>query len=850
VGAKDWAAGVFAQALEAIDRIETDWELVQTVGTIIETAIRLGIHQERLIMVTGVIEVCGKRKKPGDRAKALAMLASALERVGEKTPAQKLLAQATEALNESREPSTISAASASIAEALAQLGEYDHALQMADGISGALDQAEAFGAIAASFVLAGQHERAMQMVGHLKMASCYRAIPHVMVVRALMQSGNIVGALLGLDDICDDHWQTWAIEAIASRDNEAAIQMYEVFHGTCPTIHAVVFTPETLQGALSAANVMKNHRNRFQVLSAIVRSLEKNQQQHDALEVRRRTVLACVGVLEASQRLDVNACACEAATHVCAALVDTKLYGEAQSAAATIQSSMERANVLLSIAMAAAADGDIVRTLGAAEQAVQVTCELSQPCDRIRLLCAVGNVMVTIKQIERAMQFLNHAIEEAGQLPSEDRPYRTLEAPNIDQSESFGIIAVTLAKVSDLQQALTMTNKVPNASHQVEVMESIIKVLIAGGNYEAAGEVVLRMQQTCGPSAPGKAWSAAVHARAGQANRASQLFGEALLFAQKKPAAPPWTIMRSLVAVTEALIEAGEFADRTAFLGSLIDLAARIRHYPSRGKALIKIVNAVQVAEKAEARVGLLLHALDAAATIKEDHWQAEVLTAIAMALSGVTDSAEFAPGMRRLVELAQGMAKACCQVEPLASAAATLAQTGHLLLANRLFEVAITISEKMEEELDRQQAIATIAAQIAHGDDPEQLRSLFTCLLKIALSIQDLGKRSNSLGVVLRASLKGEVRLTAQLLGHLESVALPEEVLGWIAPFSKTVSQAGETGIPLLRKAMLLSAQHLSLTLLLAAGTVAAHIRSGKTHRAKEIVRQCPQLGLAGILD
>ena len=848
VGQEEWAVTVFGHALEAMDRIETDSEIVQMLGTVIEPAIRVAQDQERLAMATRVIEVCGKLKEPGERAKGLAMVASALARIDEKKWAQELLAQATAALKESREPGTMSAASASIAALLAQLGDHDSALQMADGIPGALDQAEAFGAIAASFVLAGQQERAMQVAGRSKVGS-YAAIPHVMFVAALMETGRVDKALLELANISDNHDRAYLVNAITSRADRATVGMYEGCRWRCPTINATSLAAVTLPELLRGASQIKQPREKFQVLAAIARCLQKSQQNHAQSEVLKEAVSACIDVLEASQQLDVNAYACEAINQVCAALVDTKRYGEAQSVAAVIQNPLERANMLLSLATAAAADGDVVRTLGAAEQADRVTNQLLQPCERIRLFCTAGSVMITIKETERAMQFLNHAIEEAGKLPSEDQPYGTLQAPNIDQSESFGIIAVTLAKAGDGQRAMSIADRIPNTSHREAVMESMIKVLIADGNYEAAGEVVLRMQQSCGPSAPGKAWSAAVHARAGQANLASQLFSEALLFAQKKPAAPPWTIMRSLVAVTEALVEAGEFGNRAAFLGTLMNLAAQIRHYPSRGEALIKIVQSLQVVDTLEARMGLFLQALDAAATIKEDHWQTQVLTAIARALTGVAHSAEFALGMRRLVELAQGIAKARCQVEPLASAAATLAQTGHLPWANRLFEVAITISEKIEDQLDRQQAIATTAAQIAHGDDPEQLRSNFNRLLNLALSIQDFGRRSNSLRVVLQASFKAEARLTAQLLDDLESLALPTESLGWIVGFSRAVSQTGEIGLPLIRKATILSARRLDLTLSLATGMVAAYTRSDRRHRAKEIVRQCPQLGLAEIL-
>lgn len=848
-GDVDGAEKVFGLAITAMERIKRDYDFRETVVAMSDLVINAGPEGTLRRRASQVIDACRKMQEPGCQAEALAVLAATLAQSNHPEWAADLLDEAQGALSKSRHPAIVSSASLAVVRALSRLGRHGAALQAAEHIEGTLDKAEALGVVAACLVRSGQPARAVELVRHLNMASYYQAIPHVRIVAALMEAGNTIGALLELDSISDCHSRSHAVSAIASRASQATFEMYEGFHSTCPAIQAVAFTPETLPGVLNTVGAMKDPRHRFQLLAAMARSLETKEQTVAATGVLRRTVSACLDALHASQQPDTQATRYQDLIQVCAALVDSKQYEAAQNATSLIQDSLQRADELLAIASAASVDGEVSRTINATEAAIRAGDEVSSRCKRVRLFCAAAESLFRAAKPARALHVLEHAIGAADQLPGEGQPFRTIEAPNIDQSECFGLLAVTFAGAGRFQQAMAQADKVPNPSHRVDVMESIIKVLIAGGDFRAAGEAAARMQQLPDARVRGTAWLAAARAHEGHVDQGFQLFSDALRLTEEKPASPPMTLKESVLAITEALAQAGEFADRAIVLAKLMQIAAEIRHYPSRGEALIKIIQSLRIVDGPKVRIGLLFQALEAVTAVRQTRWQAKVLFAIAKALAGVEHSAEFEQAIHRLVELAQGITETRCRVAPLASTAQTLAQTGHLPWAGRLFEAATAISEELNADLDREEAIATIASQMADGGDPEPLHCFSNRLLKLALSIQDLGRRSNSLAVVLRASLKGGIRLTEQLLDSIESVALSEESLGWIVAFSIGVSQTGETGLPLLRKATILSAQRPDLTLLLGTGMVAAYIRSGKTHRAKEIVRKCPQLRLTEIL-
>jgi tetratricopeptide (TPR) repeat protein len=609
----------------------------------------------------------------------------------------------------------------SLANKLAQVGNYEQARIVAQSIDSHAGQERALASLATTLIQVEDYEQARivtQTIADLNSQAndwgAFRWDSLKELTLSFAKAGAYRQAQEVAQSIPDAHHQTNILSKLA----EQLIQMgaYEQAQEAAQRIPNAYQQADAL--CKLAARLTQNGDSRAPAVLGLV--LESAQSLPDGYSkssvlINLTEQLAQIGDSRAPAALNL---ALDAAQSIADTDYRTRALGDL--AKQLMQVADSRAPAVLNLALDAAQnlpDGYwknsalsdlswLLAQMGDPQQAQVVAQSIPDADYRARALSKLAAQLVQVAD-SRAPAVLNLALDAAQNLPD--------GWPKSEKSSTLSSIAEQLVQVGDYQQALEVTQSISNVRSQTGALIKLVEQLVQVGDYQQAQAVAQSIREATD--------------RVSTLSKLAEQIAQSGDYQQAQEVAQSisdegWQ-SSALSKVVRCLIQAGDYQQAQA-------VAQSIRNTSSRVSALSDL--AAQFAQMGDSRVSALLSlALEAAQTISDDvYWKSEALINISGQFAQLGD-------YQQAQAVAKSISDADYRVRALGKLAAQLAQMGDYQQALSLLNIALNAVESINNNRNKSSALSNLAKQFAQLGAYQQAR-------EVAQSISDEYSKSSTL--------------------------------------------------------------------------------------------------------
>lgn len=680
-----------------------------------------------------------------------------------------------------------------IAQALAQLGDGEFALAVAETIENRQDETEALKVVVAALAQAGDGAGLIRALAAAETMKEYKAQAVGEVVQALARVGDkaqLDRALAAVETISLDWIKVTALGAVAQRLAEMCDRA---------GLDRALTAAETIKGDEYSAkgNIwILGAKYKASVLAAVAQALA---QVGDRAGLVR--TLAAVETIQCRSQRD-KAPALVAVAQALAQLGDRE---SALAAAEKIENDEDKALALKAVMQALIQTGDAEALLAAVQRSVEIVESINEPVYKAQALAAVMNALAHVENDDAILAMVQKA------------PL-TVETTAAEQAKAHALSAVAqaLATAGDAKAALIAAHAINDDNHKDEALGAVIRALTQTRDLQT-GLSVLEEMKDKGLKARALGAMSQALARMGDKSGLDRLRekvettlidlikndeqkaneGKAEAYARLQAQGIRGVLASRMVA--EELSSAAETTvDEQELVSSLVSwakVAAEVgdRAGLDRGvavKALAKLKSIKDDKRKAEA-LGtaapalaqvcdkrLLREFLAVAETIQTDWIKASALGTMAQSMVQGGNGAAAREAAQKALAAARATSDERAKAWVLGIAAQALAQVGNIAGLSQ----AVKVAEAILYEPAKAHALGMVAQALAHVGQVEAARKAIQGALITTELITDPEKRVQSLVTLAQAlayldDLPSAQMLTQRALATFEEMIRPIEV-------------------------------------------------------------------------
>jgi tetratricopeptide (TPR) repeat protein len=599
-----------------------DRDIVAAQHVIIDTRTRSGLDDDEVLFRLAVLAL-RRRRTPltGASAVVATRVAVVWARIGRFYAAMDLAAgidgrrQQAEALSR-------------VAVALGQTGQPGPALQAVADISDPRRQADALGMVAPALARGGHAGEALRAAADLDGEQRIEALCGIAVV--LAQTGQPGPALQAVADISDPRRQADALGMVApalARGGHAgeALRAAVRIHEPERRVKALADTARALAG-VSPVQATDAARQALQTACGIY----VPWQRADAL-CEAATALAYAGQTEAALQVTADIVPwrrAETRSAVAAALAEAGEAEAAMEAAASIHYPWRRAETLGKVAGGLARAGQDKQAADAARQAQQAIGDITDQGQLAVTLTVVSAALAEMGRAEQAARTAGKAVQAAEATGDPEQRADTLAKI----AEVLTQAALTLSVDGQTETALRILAQVHDRQRQAEAFQEVAEALARAGHFSTALQITAQIDNSRRADTLGRIAEAL--AAAGYADQAASIASQALQAAVGIDG--PWRREEALNDVADALAQAEEADQASDPIAHELHAAAAGVDDPWRqADTLGRVAVAQAEAGHADQAASIASQALRAAVGIHDAGWRADALSSLAIRLAG-----------------------------------------------------------------------------------------------------------------------------------------------------------------------------------------------------------------------
>ena len=649
------ACEVFSQALKIAERTQSPRNLERVADLLVQ----LSDFDGRKRLLADTLEKTGKIQNTYSRSECLASIAGKNSNAGESLLAKQAFIQAIEESGKGKLVSTKSESPCSIIEALAKIGDFVHALELAGQIEEvSRKQFVAFSAIGKSLISSSEfslHSSLLdQWLDQILLATKGMHVPADGDIEAFSSIAEILVKYINFDKLYQ--MLEKLLDATSRFDPSRQVK-------------SLVAITDSISSLREAA--MRSH---FLTL-AFTRALEMTEEikdEHSASASVCRDLIALglakVGwfkgrdwlftqSLAAAEKIECPYTRCEALSSLAEALA---LSENGQLANEVYTSALECASV-------------VRKPFWGASESSGDDCFWQS-----KAYAAVGGSLMRSQNIEQAL-------EATGMI--RDRSVL---------SEVLVSISKSLAKIGRFDQSLNIVDAINSSPHKSKALEPIAKALAQAGRYEQALELTNRITSSWNRSSALSSIALAL-AQAGNATRAAEVFVHAVDEASQIKENRESHQQEALALIAESMAQAGEFFGRTQVFLDILKGTEKFNDW-DKSKTIQSVVEALAQCGHFDNRQLLLTHCLSLADGINEHSPKSQALLAISSTMFQTGDVTTATDVLTRALNAVKEIRFHWQQCEALGTVATII---GSYLAPNRQWIETLTLVPREENAFD-----------------------------------------------------------------------------------------------------------------------------------------------------